>query len=137
MAKIGLDILTADRVVYSGDVDEIIVPGTEGQLGILPNHAPLLALLQEGEVIIRIDREDYYLAISGGMLETNLNHAIMLAYTAELAEEIDTTRAEAARLRSLERIRHVAKDEDLARDEAALRRALTRIKVADRRRKRA
>jgi|MudIll2142460700_1097286.scaffolds.fasta_scaffold530669_2 F-type H+-transporting ATPase subunit epsilon len=135
MAKIRLQILTADRVVFSGDVDAIIVPGTEGQLGILPDHAPILALLQGGEVTIRIGDEDYYLAISGGMLEMNSNNAIMLAYTAELAEEIDITRAEAARIRSLDRLQHVTGEEDLARDEAALRRALTRIKVADRRKK--
>jgi F-type H+-transporting ATPase subunit epsilon len=136
MDKIRLDILTADRVVFSGDVDAVIAPGVEGQLGILPHHAPLMAELQEGEVVTRKGSEDSYVAISGGLLEVYSNHAIIMAYSAELAEEIDTTRAEAAKLRSQERLRHVTRDEDLAQGEAALHRALIRMKVADRRKKR-
>ena len=69
MAKIRLDIVTAERLVYSDEVDEVIAPGVEGQLGILPHHTPLMTMLQPGELISKKDGEEFSLAISGGLLE--------------------------------------------------------------------
>ena len=132
MSSIKLDIVTAERVVYSGDVDEVIAPGVEGQLGILPHHAPLMTMLQAGELVARKSGQDEIMAISGGFLEVRPDRVIVLADQAERAEEIDMARAEAAKKRAEERLhdRKVA-GLDETRAEAALRRALTRLTVAE------
>ncbi len=136
MSGIRLDIVTAERVVYSEDVDIVIAPGIEGELGILPHHTPLMTTLQAGELRVKRGGEEYSLAISGGFLEVRPDRVIVLADTAERADEIDLARAEAAKRRAQERLTQRAPEVDVARVEAALRRALTRVKVAERRRKR-
>ena len=83
MAPMRLEIITAERRVYSDDVDLVIAPGLEGQLGILPHHAPLMSSLQPGELIIRKDGEETYLAVSGGFLEVLENQVTVLADAAE------------------------------------------------------
>ena len=132
MSSLKLDIVTAERVVYSADVDMVIAPGVEGQLGILPHHAPLMTILQAGELVVRRGAEEDSLAISGGFLEVRPDRVIVLADTAERAEEIDVARAEAARKRAEERLRGVKKvGLDETRADAALRRAIARISVAE------
>jgi F-type H+-transporting ATPase subunit epsilon len=133
---IKLDIVSVERMVFSGDVDIVIAPGREGQLGILPKHAPLMTILKAGELIARQGNEEYVLAISGGFLEVRPDRVIVLADAAERAEEIDIARAEAARKRAQEQLAHPASRSELVMAEAALRRAIARIEVADRRRKR-
>jgi len=132
-----LDIVTAERVVFSEDVDVVVAPGVEGQLGILPHHAPLMTTLQVGELRVRKGGEEFSLAISGGFLEVRPDRVIVLADTAERAEEIDVARAEEAKRRAEERLleRRVP-GIDAARVEAALRRSLARLKVVEKRRKR-
>src|SRR4030043_387662 len=105
MSSLKLDIVTAERVVYSGEVDAVIAPGVEGQLGILPHHAPLMTMLQAGELVARKAGQEEIMAISGGFLEVRPDRVIVLADSAERAEEIDTARAEAARKRAEERLR--------------------------------
>jgi F-type H+-transporting ATPase subunit epsilon len=131
MSSLKIDIVTAERVVYAEDVDVLIAPGIEGQLGILPHHAPLMTILQAGELVVRKGGEEDSLAISGGFLEVRPDRVIVLADTAERAEEIDEARAEAAKKRAEERLatRQVGLDE--ARCEAALRRAMARLTVAE------
>jgi F-type H+-transporting ATPase subunit epsilon len=130
--SIKLDIVTAERIVYSAEVDVVIAPGVEGQLGILPHHAPLMTMLQAGELVARKGGQEDNLAISGGFLEVRPDRVIVLADHAERAEEIDVTRAEAARQRAEERLRdRKATGLDETRAEAALRRALTRLSVAE------
>jgi len=136
MATTKLDIVTAERVVFSDDVDVIVAPGIEGQLGILPHHAPLMAMLQPGELLIRKGGEEFSLAITGGFLEVRPDRVVILADAAERAEEIDIARAEEAKRRAQEQLSRRAPDVDAARTEAALRRALMRLEVAGRRRKR-
>jgi F-type H+-transporting ATPase subunit epsilon len=137
MSSLKVDIVTAERVVYSSDVDIIIAPGVEGQLGILPHHAPLMTILQAGELVVRKDGQEESLAISGGFLEVRPDRVIILADSAERAEEIDVARAEAARKRAEERLRGVKKAGiDETRAEAALRRAIARISVADKMKRR-
>ncbi len=132
MSSIKLDIVTAERVVYSGDVDMVIAPGVEGQLGILPHHAPLMALLQAGELVARKGGQDEILAISGGFLEVRPDRVIVLADAAERAEEIDMARAQAARKRAEDRLRdRKAIGLDEATAEAALKRAIARLSVAE------
>jgi len=137
MAGIRLDIVTAEREVYAEDVDVVIAPGVEGQLGILPHHAPLMTTLQAGELRVRKGGEEVSMAISGGFLEVRPDRVVVLADTAERAEEIDIARAEEAKQRARERLSEkqvVGADE--ARVEASLRRALIRLKVAEKRQKR-
>ncbi len=128
-----LDIVSAERTVYSGQVDMVIAPGIEGQLGILPKHAPLMSILQAGELIARSGEEEYLVAISGGYLEVRSDGVIVLADAAERAEEIDIARAEAARKRAQEKLAQSTSLEEIDLAEAALRRAIARIEVADRR----
>jgi F-type H+-transporting ATPase subunit epsilon len=133
MSNIKLDIVTAERIVYSEEVDSVIAPGAEGQLGILPHHAPLMTILQAGELVVRRGNEEDTLAISGGFLEVRPDRVIVLADSAERAEEIDIERAEAAKRRAEERLkaRGVTPGLDEARLEASLRRAIARISVAE------
>ena len=135
MSTLRLEIVTAEHMVYSDDVNVVVAPGIEGELAILPHHAPLLTALQPGELRIRKDGEEIYLAISGGFLEVRPDKVIVLADAAERAEEIDVARAEEAKRRAEERLRGRAPEMDLAQGEATLRRSLIRLKVAERRRK--
>jgi F-type H+-transporting ATPase subunit epsilon len=133
--KLKFEIVTAERVVYSDDVDIVVAPGIQGQMGILPSHAPLLTTLQPGELVVRKDSEETAIFVSGGFLEIMQNRVTVLADTAERAEEIDMARAEEAKVRAEERVREHVPEMDLARAEAALRRSLMRLKIAERRRK--
>ena len=133
---IKLDIVTAERIVFSDDVDIVIAPGQTGELGILPNHAPLMTTLGAGELVARRAGEEYLLAIGGGFMEVRPDRVIVLADAAERAEEIDIARAEAAKARAQERLSQTTDTVDYAQAEAALRRAIARIEVAHRRTKR-
>ncbi|MYC08431.1 MAG: F0F1 ATP synthase subunit epsilon [Chloroflexi bacterium] len=136
MATMRLEIVTAERRVYSEDVDMLVAPGIDGQLGILPNHAPLLTALQPGEIRVDKDGEESYMAVSGGFLEVLANRVTILADTAERAEEIDIERAEAAVRRAQERIAGRASDRDMQRAVMSLRRSQARLIAARRRRPR-
>ena len=137
MSSIKLDIVTAERAVYSDEVDVVVAPGIEGQLGILPHHAPLMTMLQPGELRLKKGGEEISLVITGGFLEVRPDRVIVLADAAERVEEIDVARAEEAKRRAEERLhkRH-APGVDEARAEASLRRALVRLDVVEKRRKR-
>jgi F-type H+-transporting ATPase subunit epsilon len=134
-----LEILTLERRLFDDQVEMVIVPGSEGEMGILPRHAPLLTALTYGELQVRRENEeDQFVAIGGGFMEVQPNHVIILADAAEYAEEIDLERAEAARQRAQALIEQAeeVEDLDLSKAQAALRRSLVRIEVARRRRSR-
>ena len=132
-----LDIVTVERLIYSGEVDMVIAPGIEGEMGILPHHAPLMTVLQPGELRARKGGEEYSLVVSGGFLEVRPDRVIVLADAAERAEEIDIARAEEAKRRAEQQLaERYTPEVDAARAEASLRRALIRLKVAGRRRRR-
>lgn len=133
MATVKLDVVSAEGVVFSEDVDGVVAPGVEGQLGILPHHAPLMTMLQPGELLIRKGAEDFCLAITGGFLEVRPDRIIILADAAERAEDIDASRAEEAKRRAEGRL-HEQKDTgiDVSVAESALRRALVRLKAVER-----
>ena len=135
MSVIKLDIVSAERVVFSDDVDLVVAPGVEGQLGILPHHTPLMTTLQPGELRVRKGGEEFFMAISGGFLEVRPDRVIVLADAAERAEEIDVARAEEAKRRAQERLSQRALGLDVAQAEAALRRAITRLEFVQRRRR--
>ncbi|NPV06660.1 MAG: F0F1 ATP synthase subunit epsilon [Anaerolineae bacterium] len=129
-----LEIVTAERLVYSGPVTLVSAPGQDGRLGILPGHAPLLAALRPGELRLRPrEGEEISLAIGGGFLEVSDNRVVILARSAERAAEIDVERARQARERALQRLRD-RHGVDAERARAALARAEARIKVAEKRR---
>ena len=136
MATMRLEIVTAERLLYSEDVDMLVAPGVDGQLGILPNHAPLLTTLQPGEIRVDKDGDESYMAVSGGFLEVMANKVTILADTAERAEEIDVERAEEAVRRAQERIENRTSDMDLQRAVLSLRRSQARLLAANRRRRR-
>jgi len=132
-----VDIVTAERLVYSEDgVERLIVPGVEGELGVLTLHAPLLTMIQPGVLRIVKGGDEVEMAITGGFIEVRQNRVTILADAAERAEEIDTVRAEEARRRAQRRLEERVAEEDLARAEASLARALARLKVVERRRRR-
>jgi F-type H+-transporting ATPase subunit epsilon len=136
VATFKLELVTAERLVYSDDVSMVIAWGTEGQLSILPHHAPLITMLQPGELIIRKDDEESYLAVSGGFLEVRPDKVVILADACERADEIDIARAEEARRRAGEIMEAPSPETDTAVAEAALRRSLVRLRVAERSRRR-
>jgi F-type H+-transporting ATPase subunit epsilon len=126
-----LEIVTPERVVLQQDAVSVIVPGSEGSLGILANHAPLMAELTIGSIQIRDPNgHEERLAISGGFMEVADNTVRILADTAEKAEEIDVQRAEQAVDRARERLSVADTNMDLVRAEIALKRAVNRLRVA-------
>ena len=132
-----VEIVTAEQLVYSEEgVDRLIVPGVEGELGVLTLHAPLLTMIQPGVMRIVKDGDEVEMAITGGFIEVRDNRVTILADAAERAEEIDEVRAEEARRRAQRLLEEREAEVDLARAEASLRRALIRLKTAERRRRR-
>lgn len=137
MATMRLEIITAEGIVYSDDVEVLLAPGTEGDLGILPHHAALMTMLQPGELMVRKDGEETFLAVTGGFLEVMENRISILADAAERSEDIDEERAQAAIKQAEERIAMRSADVDLEQALTQLRRATVRLSVARRRRTRA
>ena len=136
MPTMRVEITTAERVVFSGKAEVLLAPGVEGQLGILPHHAPLITMLQPGELVLRSGDEESFNAVSGGFLEVAGNIVTVLADACERVEEIDEGRAQAAIERAAERLHMRSADIDLERATTALRRAQIRLRVARRRRRR-
>ncbi len=137
MSPMRLEIITAERRVYSDDVDLVVAPGLDGELGILPHHAPLMSSLQPGELIIRKDGEETYLAVSGGFLEVLDNQVTVLADAAERSDEIDEERAQAAMERASQGMADRGAEIELEQVAIAMRRAQIRLNVVRRRRSRA
>ncbi len=126
-----VEVVTAERELYSGEADMVSAPGSEGRLGILPRHAALLAFLAPGALNIRLRGEEESLFVSGGFLEVSHNTVTVLADTAEHAEEIDQARAEAARRRAQELLAQAQSNTERADLQGALERAVNRLKVAE------
>ena len=135
MATMRLEIVSAERLVYSEEVSVVVAPGAEGELAILPHHAPLLTMLRPGEIRVVKDGEDSYIATSGGFLEVIASKVTILADTAERSDEIDVERAQEALKRAQERVSSAVGDVDLERALASMRRSQARMKVARRRRR--
>ena len=126
-----VEVVTAERQIYSGEADMVIAKGTEGYLGILPRHAPLLTTLAVGEMRIKFGGAEEPLFVAGGFLEVRDNVVTVLADTAEHAEEIDEARAQEARRRAQERLEQATSDVERAEMLGALERAISRIRVAE------
>lgn len=132
-----VDIVTAERVAYSDEgVSEIVVPGVEGELTVLPRHAPLMTMVKPGVMQIKKDGEEIDMAITGGFLEVRDDRVTILADAAERAEDIDEVRAEEARRRAQHALEERESDISMAAAAAELQRALVRLKATDKRRRR-
>ena len=129
-----LEIVTPERLVYSDEVDRVQVPGGDGELGILPHHAPLVATLGSGELRVIKGSTEESIAVIGGFIQVRPDQVVIMAESADLAAEIDLEKAQQAR-RDAERAMEGAAPgtPDLAAAQAELQRSLLRIRVAERR----
>ncbi len=136
MAKLEVEVVTGERsVLTETDVDMVIVPGSEGSLGILPQHAPLISTLSTGELRIKKGNTEDSIVVLGGFVEVTPHKVIILADTAERTDEIDLARAEQARQRAEQALAAATDKVNLAEAEASLRRAVVRLKVAETKRR--
>ena len=124
-------VVTPERSVLATEADFVVVPAHDGELGILKNHAPLLAQLQPGEIRITRGSDVEAIAVSGGFVEVRANRVSLFTETAEMAQEIDAERARQAAERAKAALRSSTTRSDLANAEASLRRALIRLKVSE------
>jgi len=130
--SIELRIVSADRSLVNEQADEVEIPGSDGYFGVLPGHTPLLALLGAGELWYRQGREKHYLLIAFGFAEVQPDQVTILAEVAERPDEIDVSRAEAARRRAEERLARPVIDMDAERARISLLKSLIRLQVASR-----
>lgn len=124
------EIVSQDRIVYTGDANMVILPGAEGEMGILPNHTPLLTVIQYGIVRVRNNAGEAFFTVTGGIAEVQPDQVTILADAAESVEEIDLQRAETARQRAEERLKQAGVSQDgdtYLKIQAALRRSTLRI----------
>ena len=129
-----LEIVTPEKLAYRDQVDEVLVPGVDGQLGILPHHTPLITTLGVGELRIRKGASEEYFAIAGGFLQVRPDKVVVMAEIADIASEIDLERAQQARKDAEAALSSAyVEPADIASARAALDRALVRIRVAERR----
>jgi F-type H+-transporting ATPase subunit epsilon len=130
-----LEIVTPERLAYEDDVDSVQLPGVEGELGILPHHAPLVSMLGVGELRIRKGGAEESFAIAGGFLQVRPDRVVVMAETADLASEIDLEKAQDARREAERALEGAAATDtaDLSAARAQLQTALLRIRVAERR----
>ena len=130
-----LEIVTPERLAYSDTVDAVNLPGIEGELGVLPHHAPLVSMLGVGELRIRKGGSEESFAIVGGFLQVRPDRVVVMAETADMASEIDLEKAQEARREAERAIEGTPATDgaDLAAARAQLQQALLRIRVAERR----
>ncbi|MEK7598247.1 MAG: F0F1 ATP synthase subunit epsilon [Patescibacteria group bacterium] len=136
--KIKFKIITPERTVFEDEVDQATLPVTDGEVTILPNHWSYIASLKAGEIMLKKDGKEIEMAISGGFIEFDKNNLVVLADTAEHAEEIDLKRAEEARIRAeeLKKEKVITDEGEFARVAAAVEKEMARIKVAKKHRTR-
>ncbi|MEX2416359.1 MAG: F0F1 ATP synthase subunit epsilon [Paenibacillaceae bacterium] len=128
MSTVKLEIVTPERKVYENDVDMVVVRGTAGELGILPNHIPLVTPLRIAPVKVKHGNQEELIAVHGGFMEVRKDKIVILAEMAELPDEIDIERAQKAKERAESRMN--SNDEnDFRRAEIALQKAVNRINV--------
>jgi F-type H+-transporting ATPase subunit epsilon len=134
-ATLKLEIVTPEAKTYSEDVDMVTLPGVEGEMGIYPQHVPLLTQVSAGEVVVRKGGQDYFLAIGEGFVEITGERVAILTDMAIRAENIDESKAEEARKRAEDRLSEKLDDEEAAMVSAALAHSLAQLNVKRRQRK--
>jgi F-type H+-transporting ATPase subunit epsilon len=134
MATLKLEIVTPESKVYSEDVDMVTLPGVEGEMGVFPMHVPLMTQLTAGEIGVRKDGQDFFLAVGDGFVEITGDKVAILTDMAIKAESIDEAQAEEARKRAEARLAEKLDDEEIANANAALAHSLAQLKVKRRNR---
>ena len=129
-----LEIVTPDAIAYSEDVEMVTLPGVEGQMGIFPQHVPLLTQMVPGEMIVRKAGQDHFLAVGEGLIEITGDHVVILTDLALAAEKIDEAKVEEARQRAEARLRGKLSDEQVASVNASLARSVAQLRVKRRHR---
>jgi F-type H+-transporting ATPase subunit epsilon len=129
-----LQIVTPDGEAYSEDVNMVTLPGVEGQLGVYPQHVPLMTQMTPGEIIVRKDGHDYYLAVGEGLIEVMGDHVAVLTDLAVASEKIDEAKVEEARQRAEARLKEKLSDEEVASVNASLVRSAVQLRVKRRQR---
>ncbi len=129
-----LEIVTPAGTVYSEDVEMVTLPGVAGQFGVYPRHVPLITQLEPGELIVRKDGHDVFVATGAGLIEVTADHVAVLTDLAVPSDRIDEAKAEEARQRAEARLREKLSDEEHAAVNAALTRCLVQLRVKRRRR---
>jgi F-type H+-transporting ATPase subunit epsilon len=134
--KFKLDIVTPERLIWSDDVDFVTIPTVQGEITVLANHVPVVSIIEPGEIKIRKENKNFFMAVTGGFFQVTGKKVTILADAAERAEEIDIERAERAREQA-KKLLEEKRQEKVPNVEAiaALQRSLARLKVASRRRK--
>ncbi|MGD0614336.1 MAG: F0F1 ATP synthase subunit epsilon [Verrucomicrobiota bacterium] len=133
-ATLKLEIVTPDAKVYSEDVEMVTLPGVEGEMGVYPQHVPLMTQIVPGEIIARKDGQDYFLAVGEGFVEITGDRVAVLADMAVAADNIDEAKAEEARRRAEARLAEHLDDEEAARVHAALAQSIAQLRVKRNRR---
>jgi len=133
-STLNLQIVTPTAVVYSKDVEMVTLPAVEGQIGVYPQHVPLLTRVMPGEIIVHVGAHEEYLAVGGGLVEITGDHVAIVTDMAVAADNIDEAKAEEARQRATARLRDKISDEEVASVNASLARSLAQLKVKRRRR---
>ena len=131
---LNLEIVTPTAVVYSKDVQMVTLPAADGQIGVYPQHVPLLTRVVPGEIIVLVDGQEEFLAVGGGLVEITDDHIAIVTDMAVAAKDIDEATAEEARQRAAARLRDKISDEEVASVNASLARSLAQLKVKRRRR---
>ena len=134
MATLKLEIVTPEAKTYSEDVDMVTIPGVEGEMGIYPNHVPLMTQIVPGEIVARKSGQDFHLAVGEGFVEITGDRVAILTDMAIRAENIDEAKAEEARQRAEARLGEKLDDEESALVSAALAHSLAQLKVKRRQR---
>ena len=135
MATLKLEIVTPEAKIYSEDVDMVTLPGVEGEMGIYPNHVPLMTQLVAGEVAVRKGGQNYFLAVGDGFVEVTGTHVSILTDMAIGADHIDEAKAEEARKRAEARLAEKLTGEETAAVQAALAHSLAQLHVKRRQRR--
>jgi len=129
-----LEIVTPGAVVYAKDVHMVTLPAVDGQIGVLPHHVPVLTRVVPGEVIVRKDGQEEFIAVGGGLVEITGDLVAIVTDMAVAAKDIDEARAEEARQRAAARLREKISDEEVATVNASLARSLAQLRVKKHRR---
>src|SRR5215472_12157111 len=129
-----LEIITPDGPAYSEEVEMVTLPGVEGQMGIYPQHVPLMTQMVPGEIGVRKAAQDYYLAVGEGLIEITADHVAVLTDMAIASEKIDEAKVEEARQRAEARLKEKLSDEEVASVNASLVRSAAQLRVKRRHR---
>ena len=129
-----LEIVTPEAQTYSEEVEMVTLPGVEGQMGVYPRHVPLMTQMVPGEIVVRKDGREYFLAVGEGLIEITGSHVSLLTDMAIAAEHIDEAKVEEARRRAEARLQEKLSDEEVASTNASLARSLAQLHVKRRNR---